>query len=47
MGGMGSGRTGGRPTEEATGSFVLTVKGLLGRLPWGAVGTGTITFRSR
>src|SRR3954447_15257441 len=47
MGGTGSGRTGGNPTDEATGSFVLSVKGLLGRLPWSAVGSGTVTFRSR
>src|SRR5689334_25030767 len=44
---MGSGRTGGNPTDEATGSFILSVKGLLGRFPWSAVGSGTITFRSR
>src|SRR4051794_22190306 len=43
---MGSGRTGGHPTSEATGSFVFSVKGLLGRLPRDAVGGGTITFRS-
>src|SRR3954454_14220008 len=47
MGGMGSGRTGGNPTSEATGSFILSVKGLLGRFPWSAVGFGTVTFRSR
>ena len=47
MGGMGSGRTGGNPTDEATGSFVLSVKGLLGRFPRSAVGSGTVTFRSR
>src|SRR3954471_20938986 len=46
MGGTGSGRTGGHATAEGTASFVLSVKGLLGRLPWGAVGSGTITFRS-
>src|SRR4051794_4177924 len=47
MGGMGSGRTGGNPTDEATGSFILSVKGLLGRFPWSALGSGTVTFRSR
>src|SRR4051794_34669912 len=47
MGGMGSGRTGGNPTDEATGSFILSVKGLLGRLSWSAGGSGTVTFRSR
>src|SRR3954454_18823551 len=47
MGGMGSGRTGGNPTDETTVSFILSVKGLLGRLPWSAVGSGTVTFRSR
>ena len=46
MGGMGSGRTPRRVTDESTGSFVLGVKGLLGRLPRGAVGRGTVTFRS-
>ena len=45
MGGMGSGRTRRRVTDESTGSFVLSVKGLLGRLPRGAVGGGTVTFR--
>src|SRR3954454_6074458 len=43
---MGSGRTRRRATDESTGSFVLGVKGLLGRLPRGAVGRGTVTFRS-
>src|SRR3954468_18946084 len=43
---MGSGRTGGNPTDEATGSFVFSFKSLLGRLPRDAVGGGTITFRS-
>src|SRR3954471_820216 len=47
MGGMGSGRTGGNPTDETTVSFILSVKGLLGRLPWSAVGSGTVTFRSQ
>src|SRR4051794_21762595 len=42
---MGSGRTPRRVTDESTGSFVLSVKGLLGRLPRGAVGRGTVTFR--
>jgi hypothetical protein len=46
VGGMGSGRTPRRVTDESTGSFVLGVKGLLGRLPRGAVGGGTVTFRS-
>ena len=46
MGGMGSGRTRRRVTDESTGSFVLGVKGLLGRLPRSAVGGGTVTFRS-
>jgi hypothetical protein len=45
VGGMGSGRTPRRVTDESTGSFVLGVKGLLGRLPRGAVGGGTVTFR--
>ena len=45
MGGFGSGRTRRRVTDESTGSFVLSVKGLLGRLPRGAVGGGTVTFR--
>ena len=45
MGGMGSGRTRRRVTDESTGSFVLGVKGLPGRLPRGAVGGGTLTFR--
>src|SRR5690349_14626979 len=43
---MGSGRTRRRVTDESTGSFVLSVKGLLGRLPRGAVVGGTVTFRS-
>src|SRR3954447_1900102 len=42
---MGSGRTRRRATDESTGSFVLGAKGLLGRLPRGAVGRGTVTFR--
>jgi hypothetical protein len=42
---MGSGRTRRRVTDESTGSFVLSVKGLLGRLPRGAVVGGTVTFR--
>jgi hypothetical protein len=46
VGGMGSGRPRRRVTDESTGSFVLGVKGLLGRLPRGAVGRGTVTFRS-
>ncbi len=33
-------------TDESTGSLVLGVKGLLGRLPRGAVGRGTVTFHS-
>ena len=45
MGGMGSGRTRQRVTDESTGSFVLSAKGLLGPLPRGAVGGGTVTFR--
>jgi hypothetical protein len=45
--GMGSGRTGRNVTLEGTGSFVVSVKGLFGRLRWGGFGSGTITFRSR
>jgi hypothetical protein len=46
VGGIGSGRTRRRVTDGSTGSFVLSVKGLLGRLPRGAVVGGTVTFRS-
>src|SRR3982751_1262052 len=42
---MGSGRPRRRVTDESTGSFVLGAKGLLDRLPRGAVGRGTVTFR--
>jgi hypothetical protein len=47
MGGINSGRTGGWPTAEATGSFVLTMKGLFKDLRWNCIGSGTLTFRRR
>src|SRR4051795_5380577 len=46
VGGMGSGRTRRRVTDESTGSFVLGVKGLLGPLPRGRGGRRPVTLRS-
>src|SRR4051794_11795759 len=46
VGGMGSGRTPRRGTDESTGSFVLGVKGPPGPPPRGARGPGPLTSRS-
>lgn len=47
MGGSGSGRTGGRPTYESTGSLILSMSSFTrGGLARGLHGTATVTYHS-